>query len=391
MALNQVGLERLNTATTDKIGKRKNKIINGAMQVAQRGTSNSGITSSEYADGPDRFKLGGSGFGTVTVSQSTDSPNDFGNSYKVDVTTADPDNTLANSDLYNLITQLEGYTIAHLGWGTAQAQTVTLSFYIKSPKTGTHSVALRNSDQSRTRVEEFTVSAANTWERKTITIPGDTGGTWQTNHNVGLQLIWPLAAGSNFHAASTVGSWGTDSNNSGNIYSSPNQVNCMDDTANNWLITGIQLETGSTATDVEPEDFATTLFKCQRYYFRTDNFASGAVHFNIVGFIYTNTQSRYFVHLPTPMRSQPTLTLRPAFNTGGDWQCNLSGIGSRVWTSTATIYLTGGAHGTGASLSPIVDFFANNATWNDSTKYGKRCQPYNFTGVAGYIESDAES
>tara|TARA_Y100000114_G_scaffold125722_2_gene121905 strand:- start:4603 stop:5826 length:1224 start_codon:yes stop_codon:yes gene_type:complete len=365
-----------------------NMVINGGMIISQRGTTFASTANTAYT--LDRMQWYDTGAGVVDISQSTDTPNgNFKNSLKVDVTTAD--SSLAAGDLYNILTRLEGYTIAHLGWGTSAAKTVTLSFYIKSPKTGTHSVVLRNSDSSRTRVEEFTVSAANTWERKTITIPGDTGGTWQSNHTVGLQLIFPLAAGSTFHAASTVGSWGTDSNNSGNIYASSNQVNCMDDAANNWYITGIQLEEGPTATAFKHEDYATTLRKCHRYYFRTDSFASAAVHFNIEGFIYTDTQSRFALQLPTVLRSQPTITLVPAYNTGSDWQTNIAGIGNKAWTLTATIYLTGGAHGTGASLSPRVDFYVTNSTWSNSTYWGRRCQPFSNTGVsANYIEADSE-
>ena len=251
----------------------RNMIINGGMTIAQRGTSFSSVGNVTYT--LDRMQWYDTGAGVVDISQSTDTPNgNFYNSLKIDVTTAD--SSLAASDLYNIIYQIEGYDIAHLGWGTSDAKTVTLSFHIKSPKTGTHSVVLRNSNQSRTRVEEFTVSAADTWEKKTITIPGDTSGTWQATTSAGIQLIFPLAAGSTFHAASTVGSWGTDSNNSGNIYASSNQVNCMDNTSNNWYITGIQLEAGQTATPFEHEDVNTTLKKCQRYYH--NGFGDGDSH-----------------------------------------------------------------------------------------------------------------
>jgi len=303
----------------------KNMVINGSMNVSQRGISFANVANLAYTI--DRMQWYDTGAGAVTISQNSGVPiGTLRKSLKVDVTTADA--SLANSDLYSLLTRLEGYTIAHLGWGTAQAKTVTLSFYIKSPKTGTHSVALRNSDQSRTRVEEFTVSVANVWERKTITIPGDTGGTWQDDENVGLQLIWPLASGSNFHAASTVGSWGTDSNNSGNIYASPNQVNCMDDTANQWFITGIQLETGSTATDIEPEEYAETLSKCLRYYNRLGSmrhrFYSSAVQS-------ANPDLAVSITFPA-MRDAPTAN--PYTNS------NYSSSGSSTTTNTTLSLLT---------------------------------------------------
>ena len=147
----------------------RNMVINGGMTIAQRGTSFSSVANVEYT--LDRFQWYDTGAGVVDISQSTDTPDgNFYNSLKIDVTTADA--SLAAGDLYNIIHQIEGYDIAHLVWGTSDAKTVTLSFHIKSPKTGTHCVTLRNSDQTRTRVEEFTVSAADTWEKKTITIPG---------------------------------------------------------------------------------------------------------------------------------------------------------------------------------------------------------------------------
>ena len=285
----------------------RNMVINGGMTISQRGTSFSSVANVSYT--LDRMQWYDTGAGVVDISQSTDTPNgNFYNSLKIDVTTADTSDNLAAGDLYNIIHQIEGYNIAHLGWGTSDAKTVTLSFHIKSPKTGTHSVTLRNSDQTRTRVEEFTVSAANTWEKKTITIPGDTSGTWQATTSAGIQLIFPLAAGSTFHAASTVGSWGTDSNNSGNIYASPNQVNCMDDAANNWYITGIQLEVGQAATPFEHEDVGTTLEKCQRYYEEW----GGEDAYQPFGYFEGTGTVGYSVLQFTEKRDAPTVTVSDA-------------------------------------------------------------------------------
>ena len=238
----------------------RNMVINGGMTIAQRGTSFSSVANVTYT--LDRIQWYDTGAGVVDMSQSTE--------------------------------------------------------------TGTHSIALRNSDQSRTRVEEFTVSAANTWEKKTITIPGDTSGTWQATNSAGIQLIFPLAAGSNFHAASTVGSWGTDTNNSGNIYASSNQVNCMDSDANNWYITGIQLEAGQTATPFEHEDFGTTLRKCQRYFNKSYDYATALGTATQIGAVYhrnhtTSTHSNRAVQVsfPVAMRSNPTITLYSLNGTSG--------------------------------------------------------------------------
>ena len=306
----------------------RNMIINGGMTIAQRGTSFSSVANVTYT--LDRMQWYDTGAGVVDISQSTDTPNgNFYNSLKIDVTTADTSDNLAAGDLYNIIYQIEGYDIAHLGWGTSDAKTVTLSFHIKSPKTGTHSVVLRNSNQSRTRVEEFTVSAADTWEKKTITIPGDTSGTWQATTSAGIQLIFPLAAGSTFHAASTVGSWGTDSNNSGNIYASSNQVNCMDNTSNNWYITGIQLEAGQTATPFEHEDVNTTLKKCQRYYH--NGFGAGDSHnYAEKGPVGTQIWWRLF---HGTMRIEPTATVFAGTNQTDSGKAQAAGGSAEAMTN----------------------------------------------------------
>ena len=281
----------------------RNMVINGGMTISQRGTTFASAANVAYT--LDRMQWYDTGAGVVDISQSTDTPNgNFYNSLKIDVTTAD--SSLAAGDLYNIIHQIEGYNIAHLGWGTSVAKTVTLSFHIKSPKTGTHCVTLRNSDQTRTRVEEFTVNAANTWEKKTITITGDTSGTWQSTTNAGIQLIFPLAVGSTYHSSVAAGSWG----NGGNIYGSSNQVNCMDDAANNWYITGIQLEAGQTATDFEYEDVITTLAKCQRYYVKEAGTIYGGQYNTSSGFAGLRS-------LPVTMRQAPALGYSAVRTTSG--------------------------------------------------------------------------
>lgn len=234
----------------------RNLIINGAMEVSQRGTSFTSVANTAYT--LDRFAFYDTGAGVVDISQATDTPNgNFKNSLKVDVTTAD--SSLAAGDLYTIIHHIEGTVSSPLGWGTSDAKNVTLSFWVKSPKTGTHSVAVQNNLQNRSRSEEYTVSSANTWEHKSVTFVGDTGGTWVTTTGLAIRVSFPLAAGSTF--TQTAGSWGT-----GNIYASPNQVNCMDDAANNFYITGIQFEAGDVATSFEHRSFGDELARCKRYF-----------------------------------------------------------------------------------------------------------------------------
>ena len=298
----------------------RNMVINGGMTIAQRGTTFASTANVAYT--LDRMQWYDTGAGVVDISQSTDTPNgNFYNSLKIDVTTAD--SSLAAGDLYNIIHQIEGYNIAHLGWGTSDAKTVTLSFHIKSPKTGTHSVTLRNSDQTRTRVEEFTVSAANTWEKKTITIPGDTSGTWQATNSAGIQLIFPLAVGSTYHSSVAAGSWG----NGGNIYGSSNQENCMDSDANNWYITGIQLEAGQTATPFEHEDYSTTLRKCQRYYYKVSQ---------VFGVGFGNTTAAAQVELPFPVQMRTNPTAIDTTGTANNYEVRVSGA-DRTCTAVPTL------------------------------------------------------
>jgi len=299
MALSQVGLERLNTATTDKIGERKNKIINGAMQVAQRGTSDSGITSSEYADGPDRFKLGGSSFGTVTVSQSTDSPNDFGNSYKVDVTTAN--GSLSAGSLLEIQTSLEGQDVQDFAKGTSDAKQYALSFHVKSTKNGTYVVMLFDHDNNRMVCKTYTVSDAN-WNKYTLIFPADTTGAFDNDNAKSFSVKFVLVAGTTFTSGTLQTTWGSSSNANSRV----GQVNFADSTSNDWYVTGVQLEVGSVATDFEHRSFGEELALCQRYYQRIVDAATGGNYIGI-GSNYTSSQSYTFIRFLRQMRAAPSI------------------------------------------------------------------------------------
>ena len=262
MALNQVGLERLGTSVTDKIGERKNLIINGAMQVAQRGNVSS--VTDGYG-GADRFKFNRSGAAVVTLRQQGvgNSPTDqgFGFCQQIDVTTAD--SSLAAGDYALISYRFEGQDLQQLKKGTANAQQVTLSFYIKSPKTGTHIVELVDQSNSARHVNKaYTVSSANTWEKKTVTFPMETSNTITNDNARRMDLNWWLAAGSTYSSGSLQTSWGADTDANRAV----GQVNCMDSTDNNIFITGVQLELGTVATDFEHRSFAEELILCRRYF-----------------------------------------------------------------------------------------------------------------------------
>jgi hypothetical protein len=183
----------------------------------------------------------------------------FKYSLKVDCTTADA--SIAAGDRAILRHHIEGYNMAHLGWGASGALAATLSFWVKSPKTGVHTVGFLNGPANRSFTSEYTVSSANTWEKKTITVSeGDTTGSWDYTNGRGLVIVFTLMAGTTFDM--TADTW------AGGIgeHSTSNQVNCMDNTANDFYLTGVQFEVGSSATDFEHVPWDYQLRRCQRYF-----------------------------------------------------------------------------------------------------------------------------
>jgi hypothetical protein len=305
MALNQVGLERLTTTTTDKIGKRKNLIINGAMQVSQRGTSEASVSTTKYANAPDRWRFVAGNGGTWTVSQSTTSPNLFKNSYKFDCTTAD--SSLGAGDFLAFDQGLEGLDLQGLGWGTSDAKSVTVSFHVRSNKTGTYTCELFQGSGgvggSNTYVSKsYTISAADTWEKKTITFSGNTAVAFTNDNSRQLTLNLWLAAGSNF----TGGTFSDGTyHNANNKRVASGQVNLADSTSNEWYITGVQIEVGTVATDFEHRSFGQELALCQRYYYRWTADAIDAYAW--MGMSYSTTTCFGIVQkLPVTMRATPT-------------------------------------------------------------------------------------
>jgi hypothetical protein len=238
----------------------RNLIINGDMSIAQRGTV-TGITASSYG-GPDRFRLGMSNLGTWTISQDTDVPTGQGfvKSFKVDCTTADA--SPAGDDEGALGYRFEGQLLQSLKKGTSNAESVTLSFWVKSNKTGTYIAELFDTDNSRHINKSYTINSANTWEKKTITYAGDTTGTLDNDNARSLQLNFWLGAGANAQSGTLQTSWGT------NTYANRavGQVNLADSTSNEWYITGVQLEVGTSASDFEFLPYDVNLNRCERYF-----------------------------------------------------------------------------------------------------------------------------
>ena len=283
----------------------RNLIINGAMQVAQRGASTTSISSGNTFV-LDRFRLQIVNGGTWTMSQSTTVPSGqgFSNSLKLDCTTADT--SFGGDDLLQLQQLIEGQNLQHLDYGTSNAKTVTVSFWIRSNKTGTYTVELMHQTSSNTypfTSKTFTISSADTWEKKEISYAGDTSADIISSNAVGYYLnIW-LGAGS-LRTSGTLSN-GTWNSTKANRVSSSN-VNLADSTSNELYLTGVQLEVGDKATAFEHRSFGDELKRCQRYYARHTGGSSGFSGM-CAGVIYSSTAAFMAHTFITPMRALPSV------------------------------------------------------------------------------------
>jgi hypothetical protein len=276
-----------------------NLIINGAMQVAQRGTSAVAAGAGTYPS-IDRFKAWDSNTGAFTVEQSTVAPAGFTTSLKAQVTTAAT--SLSSSHYAQLSQQIEAQNLQSLVYGTNDAKTTTLSFYVRSNKTGAYGITIYKQDSTAYLFSKsFTIDSADTWERKSITITPDSNikasaGAIANDNGIGFYVFWNLAQGSNYTTA-TDNTWSSNTSH----YSDTSQVNWMDSTSNNFYLTGVQLEIGSSATPFQHEDIGTTLRKCKRYYVKD---ASVIVR-NQEG----SGQFFQWLEFPVEMRAAPTVTV----------------------------------------------------------------------------------
>ena len=246
--------------TNSQIGGRRNIIINGAMQVAQRGTSFTSVAASAYH--LDRFRTGmGDTSARFTVTQATAGLNGFAKSLKYDCTTAE--SSLSNADARLFIQhRLEGQDLQQLKKGTSDAEKVTVSFYVKTNKSGVYTVELYDNDNTRSISQTITVSDAN-WNRYTLTFDGDTTGTLGNDNGNSFNLIIHLIAGTNYTGGTFSTSWSSATDNT---RVSSSNVNIGDSTDNNFEITGIQMEVGSQATPFEHRSFGEELALCERYF-----------------------------------------------------------------------------------------------------------------------------
>ena len=301
------GTTGITTPTTSTTGEFvtsvtgfKNRIINGAMVIDQRNAGAS-VTPTNLQYTLDRWFASISQASKFTIQQNAGSvtpPVGFSN--YLGVTSSSAYSVLA-ADNFNIGYKIEGYNFADMAWGTANAQTVTLSFWVRSSLTGTFGASVFNAAVNRSYPFSYTISSANTWEQKSITIVGDTSGTWVgATNGIGLHIYWSIGCGSNYNG--TANTWAST------LYlQTTGATSVVGTNGATFYVTGVQLEKGSTATSFDYRPYGTELALCQRYYYRIKNNTgtSGAAPFGS-GVAQNTTLARIFVPFPVTMRTFPT-------------------------------------------------------------------------------------
>jgi hypothetical protein len=329
----------------------KNRIINGAMVIDQRNAGAS-VTAVDNGYTLDRYITRSSQASKFTVQQTSTAPSGFTNSLKV---TSSAATTVGSSDFYLVGQYIEGYNIADLGWGTASAKTVTLSFQVYSSLTGTFGGVLQNNTRDRAYPFTYTISSANTWTSISITIVGDTTGTWATDNNLGIRINWGLGVGSTYTATAT-GAWQA----TGVLFGASGCVNVVSTSGATFYITGVQLEKGSTATSFDYRPYGTELQLCQRYFWRMNGVSGGNATF-ASAMVWGSTDVRAVLTNPVIMRAVTTVSI-----TGTNFGYANSGSVKTLATINAadqtsqTALLYSGAGTTSATVGQAAQYVITN-------------------------------
>lgn len=319
----------------------RNKIINGAMEIYQRATGTVTLNSTaQYT--LDRWSALEDTDGTMTVRQTTNAPAGFKNAMFFE--TGTPDASLGATQYVSTNQLIEGFNIVDLAWGTASAKTVTLSFWVRSSLTGTFGGSIRNGSLNRSYPFTYTISAANTYEYKTVTIPGDTTGTWATDNTLGLVVTFGLGVGSTY--SGTAGAWAAT-----NYLSATGAVSVIGDIAGNFYLTGVQLEIGTTATPFERRLYSQELSLCQRY--------AQILGGNFAGNVENSSTLSIIEKFVTEMRAAPTCSVRSgataSFRYGaGDVVISSPGLSATTASTTGVWTLVTGGSGYGTVPYPIM-------------------------------------
>ena len=307
------------TPTESNMGG-KNRIINGDMGIDQRNAGASVNGNVVYS--LDRWFANASQTNKYTVQRNAGSvtpPVGFTNYLGVTSSSA---YSVGASEQFSIVQPIEGFNTADLGWGAAGAKTVTLSFWVRSSLTGIFGGSFINASANRFYVFSYTISAANTWEYKTITVAGDTSGTWATNNTVGIYVWFSIGAGST--VSGTAGSWGSST-----LYQPTGATSVVGTNAATWYVTGVQLEVGSVATPFERIDYGRELMLCQRYY---------QLGLRPMGYAYNTTTIQLGIQYVVPMRAAPTYGLTGALSiTDGVGSFTQSSASAGSFNSVSTI------------------------------------------------------
>jgi hypothetical protein len=314
--------------------KFRNLLINGDHSIFQRGDTVTGVTDQVYS-APDRWKTQVFSTAVFTISKSTDVPSGqgFASSCKWDCTTANASPSATTFMTHEQ--RIEGQNIQYLEYGTSSAKSLTASFWVKSNKTGAYTVGLYSADGSRHIESSYTISTANTWEKKIITFAGDTAGTINNDNGEALRLWFNLGSGSNWSSGTHATTWSSYAQ--GDVLVD-NQVNLADSTANEWYITGVQLEAGQISSEFEFLPVDVNLHRCQRYYFNSEYNTSSTLGY---GYHVAGNATRIYmsVHWKNTMRATPTLA--STFDIGAGTTQTADIYQGQVWDDS------GSANGTG--------------------------------------------
>jgi len=352
---------------TDQVLTHRNRIINGAMTIDQRNAGAS-VTPTNGSYQLDRWKHELSQASKFTVQQSTVAPDGFYNSMLVTSTSA---YSVGASDYFDLFQWVEGFNWSDITYGTATAKTVTLSFWVRSSLTGAFGGALTNSAQNYSYPFTYTISVADTWEQKSITIAGPTAGTWLATTNRGVGVFFSLGMGSNF--SGTAGSWSANQ-----YYSATGAVSVVGTSGATFYITGVQLEAGDTATPFEHRSYGDELARCKRYFERFERQRPGAGSAGTTS-LWAGPARSGASNVQGPMhyvekRNNPTISVSSAGHLNAIYPISpfnaaLSGFGIDGNAGTQSAYI--------------------NATGSGSP--GSDCASFVYIGdAAGYLDIDAE-
>jgi hypothetical protein len=335
------------TPTASNMGG-KNRIINGDMRIDQRNAGAS-VTPTASAYTVDRMQAVMTQASKYSVQQNAGAvtpPSEFTNYLGFTSTSA---YSVLSGDVFALRHNIEGFNVSDLGWGTANAQTVTLSFWVRSSLTGTFGGSIMNSDQTRAYPFSYAISAANTWEQKTVTIAGDTTGTWLTTNGIGLMLNFSIGTGSTY--SGTAGAWAAS-----NIWSATGATSVVGTSGATFFITGVQLEAGSVATPFERRSYGQELALCQRYFQKM-------VEPNLSGYAPGSAAVwRMGGMLPVQMRAAGTVTLTgspPILSSGAS---SLTGVSTNYSNNGNSIEFDGTLNTSATNSGGVIKTVCSSST-----------------------------